>query len=195
MHALYSTIYAWVESSKYVLLFLGAFFEGPVVMMGAGFLYRLNQLTFWRLYLALVFGDFAADLTWYAVGRYGAGTIVYKYGHFFNVTPEIVGKVEKRFKTYQNSILIISKLTMGFGFSLATLVTAGLLKVPFKKFVTINLIGGFIWVLIMVGVGFFFGNVYYVVSNPFKIVFVIALIVVVILVIRTVNRFLVNAKI
>ena len=160
MHLIVENIIAWFEASKYILLFLGAFFEGPAVMIGAGFLYQQGQFNFFQMYSCLVLGDFTADIVWYIIGRYGARSLINKYGRFFNITPEIIDKVEARFKAYQDLILWISKLTMGFGFSLATLLTAGMLKVNFKKYASINLIGGLIWVFIMVFVGFFFGNVY-----------------------------------
>ena len=194
MHVLIENIIAWFEASKYILLFLGAFFEGPAVMIGAGFLYQQGQFNFFQMYFCLVSGDFTADLVWYFVGRYGARSLINKYGKFFNITPEIIAKVEARFKAYQDLILWISKLTMGFGFSLATLLTAGMLKVHLKKYVTINLIGGLIWVFILVFVGFFFGNVYVLVANPFKWMFVVALALLVFFALKIVNRFLVNAK-
>jgi membrane protein DedA with SNARE-associated domain len=164
-------------------------------MIGAGFLYQQGQFNFLQMYLCLVAGDFTADIFWYIIGRFGARSLINNYGKFFNITPEIITKVEARFKAYQDLILWISKLTMGFGFSLATLLTAGMLKVHLKKYVSINLIGGIIWVFILVFVGFFFGNVYGLVSNEFKWLYVVCLALLVYMALKIVNRFLVNAKI
>ncbi len=190
-----ATFIAWIHASKYILLFLGAFLEGPVVMIGAGFLYKLGQVDFIYMYIALVAGDFVADIMWYAIGFFGASTLVTKYGKFLNITPEIISKIEKRFKAYQTTILIVSKLTMGFGFALATLITAGILKAPFKKFATINLLGGFIWSLVMVGVGYFFGNVYMVIPTSYKLLFIGIILFIVIGTLHMVNRYLVEKEI
>ncbi|MDD5318933.1 MAG: DedA family protein [Candidatus Pacebacteria bacterium] len=195
MQVLIHNIELWIDSSKYFLLFWGAFLEGPVVMISGGFLYQIGQLNFFQMYIALVAGDFVADIMWYLVGFYGGNKVVTKYGSFFNITPEIVEKVKLRFHTYQTSILLVSKLTMGFGFSLATLITAGTLRIPFKKYAIINLLAGFIWVLFLVAIGFFFGNVYSLITRPLKIAFICLAIVVVIVVLRTVNRYLVNTKV
>ncbi len=195
MHLIIENIVAWFEASKYILLFLGAFFEGPAVMIGAGFLYQQGQFNFFQMYLCLVAGDFTADVVWYVVGRFGARSLINNYGKFFNITPEIITKVEARFKAYQDLILWISKLTMGFGFSLATLLTAGMLKVNFKKYAFINIVGGIIWVFVLVFVGFFFGNVYGLVANEFKWLFVVGLAILIYFALKIVNRFLVNAKI
>ncbi len=164
-------------------------------MVGGGFLYRLSQLNFLPMYLCLVAGDFAADLVWYFVGYYGGRPLIVRYGKFFNITEEIIQKIEKRFRTYQTSILIVSKLTMGFGFSLATLITAGILKVSFRKYVAINLVGGFIWVGFLVLVGYLFGHVYLVIPDSIKVIFVLIGAIAVFFALRTINRYLVNTEI
>ena len=194
MEILIHDLVIWFEASKYILLFVGAFFEGPAIMIGAGFLYQQGQFNFVQMYSCLVLGDFTADIFWYLVGRFGARKIINRYGKFFNITPEIIDKVEARFKAYQDLILWISKLTMGFGFSLATLLTSGMLKVKFQKYTSINLIGGIIWVFILVFVGYFFGNVYGLIANQFKWLFIVGLALLVYFALKTVNRFLVNAK-
>ncbi|MEI6480651.1 MAG: DedA family protein [bacterium] len=195
MQTFTNNIGVWLDSSKYFLLFAGAFLEGPAVMIGAGFLYRIGTFAFFPMYLCLVFGDFVADLCWYFIGYFGAKPVLNKFGRFLNVTPEIIKKVELRFKTYESVIILISKLTMGFGFSLATLIVAGMLKMDFKKYVSLNLLGGFVWTFFMISVGFIFGNIYSTLQKDLKIVFVGVFIFLVFFGIRTINRFLVNQKI
>lgn len=185
----------FLNLSKYVIVFILCIVEGPVVMVTSGFLLKLGQFNLIPLYFALMGGDFAADLGWYAVGRFGAKPLIYKFGKFFNITPEIIEKIEKRFHTYQDKILFISKITMGFGFALATLIVAGILRVPFKKYVILNLLGGFIWTAFLLLVGYFFGNLYFMIAGPLKIVFVFFAAVVVILGIWAINRYLVKTEI
>ncbi len=144
MTAFYAGLLTWIHSSRYVLLFLGAVVEGPVLMVTAGFLLKLDQFNFVPMYAALVLGDFTADMGWYAVGYFGARPLINKVGKFLNITPEIIAKVETRFRMYQNKILFISKLTMGFGFALATLIVAGMLRIDIKKYALLNFFGGFI---------------------------------------------------
>ncbi|MDB4939904.1 MAG: hypothetical protein JWO40_329 [Candidatus Doudnabacteria bacterium] len=170
------TLSVWItfiDHSKYVLLFLGCLVEGPLLMMSSGFLYRLGQFQLIPLYFTLVSGDFTADLGMYALGRYGGRPLVDKFGRFFHITPEILAKIEDRFHRYQNKILFISKITMGFGFAVATLIVAGMIRVPFKKYAILNLYGGFIWTAFLLSIGYFFGDVYTKFVGPYKIVFVI----------------------
>src|ERR1051326_67230 len=123
----YEQLLGFLSFSKYALVFAGCIVEGPIVMLTSGFLYRLGQFEILPLYFSLMAGDFAADLGWYAVGRFGARTIVNRFGKFLNLTPQVLAKIQKRFHKYQDRILFISKITMGFGFALATLIVAGML--------------------------------------------------------------------
>lgn len=188
-------VFAWIEQSKYALLFLGAIFEGPVLMLASGFLIRLGQLELVPAYFTLMAGDFTADMVWYVVGRHGARVLIDKFGKFFNITPEIIAKIEKRFHTYHARILFISKITMGFGFALATLIVAGLLKINFKKYVVFNFLGGFIWTAFLLTVGYFFGNLYTFVPDSLKWAFLIIAAALIIYILWAINRYLVKTEI
>lgn len=188
MLALYHAFLVWLDHSKYILLFLGAIVEGPVLMMTSGFLYKLGQLNFTQTYTALVGGDFVADMLWYCVGYFAAQPAIYRFGKFINVTPQIIEKVENRFQKYHIRILIISKLTMGFGFAIATLITAGIFKVDFRKYAVLNLLGGFVWTAFLMTVGYFFGNIFALIPEYLKVVFVIAAIVGAYFVVKIVSK-------
>jgi len=185
----------FLNFSKYALVFVLCIVEGPVVMITSGFLYRLGQFQIFPLYLSLMGGDFVADLGWYAVGRFGARKLINKFGKFLNITPEIISKIEKRFAAYQDKILFISKITMGFGFALATLIVAGMLHVPFRRYVILNFLGGFIWTALLLVVGYFFADVYTRIIGPLKIAFIFASAVGVVAGLWAINRYLVKKEI
>jgi len=164
---------------KYFIAFPLATVEGPIIMVACGFLLRLGTFSFWPIYLVLMLGDFVADLGWYAVGYYGARKFAVRWGKYFSITPEVLEKLEKTFEKHHDKILFISKITMGFGFALATLVAAGMARVPLKKYALYNFFGGFIWTALLLAVGYFFGHLYTLIDRSFKvafIVFVVALI-------------------
>jgi membrane protein DedA with SNARE-associated domain len=190
MDNLFHNITLWIESSKYVLLFLGTLIEGPIVMLTSGFFYGLGQFDFVPMYIALVLGDFTGDVIWYSIGRFGTRNTIFKYGHFLGITPLKLEKIEKLFNKYHQKILIISKLTMGFGFSLVILITAGMFKVPFKKFAFINFIGGFIWTSILLLIGYSLVNIYIRIPNSIKIIFILFMVIVFIFGIKYLNKYL-----
>ena len=155
----------------YLILFPLVILEGPIVMVICGFLLHLGYLSFWPVYLILVLGDLTADLGWYWVGFYGAEPMIRKYGRWFNISLAMVERIEKVFERHHDKIILISKVTMGFGFALATLVAAGLAKVPLARYLTLNLIGELIWTGFLLAVGFFFGGLYQLIDRGFRLAF------------------------
>ena len=161
---------SFLETSKYFLLFVGCLTEGSVVMLTGGLLWHSGVMELWDSHGALLLGDVLSDSMWYIIGYYGARRFTERWGRYVNVTPAIIEKAESKFNRYHTSILIISKLTMGFGFAIATLITAGMLKVPFVRYFTINFLGGLIWIYGLMLIGYYFGNIVLLVPRELQIV-------------------------
>lgn len=128
--------------------------------MFCGLLIRLGDAPFWPLYITLMLGDLLSDIAWYYVGYYFGGGFIRRFGKYFSVTEESVDTVKKIFHKYDTRILIISKITTGFGFALVTLITAGIVKIPIRKYVILNSFGQVIWTAILVFIGYKFGDLY-----------------------------------
>ena len=151
----------------YALIVALACAEGPILSMIFGVLLRLGYFSFIPVYAALMLGDLIGDVIWYFIGyRYGHAFIA-RFGKYWNISEEGVEKVTKLFHKHKHSILFISKITNGFGFALVTLMTAGMIKIPFWRYMTINLVGQFAWSGILLGVGYFFGEAYTEVNDWF----------------------------
>ena len=175
---------------KYPLIFAGMLIEGPIVMVACGFFLRFGVFDLLPLFLVLLAGDLVADIGWYYVGYYFAEPLVNKHGKFLGVTPEVFEKVKTVMLKYQTAILLGSKITIGFGLALATVITAGAIKIPIKKYLIVNLIGESILVAILLYVGFFFGQLYTSIADSFKVVFTIAGIVFISLVVFGFSRYM-----
>ena len=179
-----------VVAYKYIILFFGAIIEGPVLMVASGFLVHLGLLDFWPAYLILLTGDLIADFFWYSLGYFGAKKFIWKYGHIISLDRERVEKLEKKFHTHKNKILFISKMTMGFGFALVTLISAGIARVPIKNYAIFNLLGGFVWTGLLMGIGYAFGGAYNYVNVGLHIMFMFAAVVIVSLLLFGFGRFM-----
>lgn len=139
--------------------------EGPWMALLCGLLLRLGDFPFMPLYVALMIGDLIGDSAWYWIGyRYGHRFIA-RFGKYFSITDEGVAKVTRIFHHYKNSILFISKITMGLGFAVVTLMTAGIVRIPFKRYIGLNVLGQFIWTGLLLSVGYFLGNIYVTFDN------------------------------
>lgn len=157
----------------YPALFISAFIEGPVTMMGVGFLLKLGHFSLVPAYFSMLLGDLTGDLFWYGLGYHGAHRFIRKFGKFFSITEESTEKISSVFRRHGGKILFVSKITMGLGFSLGTLFAAGMSKVPLKKFLILNFFGGLMWTAWLMFVGYAFGDFYLRVSEIFRLSFLI----------------------
>jgi len=144
----------------YTVVIISAFIEGPVLSMIFGILIKLGYFGFWPIYTALMLGDLLGDTFWYYIGRYFGYSFVKRFGKYFSVDEVRVAKISEVFHKFKYYILFISKITTGFGFAIVTLVTAGIVKIPFGRYILTNLSGQFIWSAMLIGVGYFFSHLY-----------------------------------
>lgn len=146
--------------------------------MVCGLLVRLELLPILPLYLSLMVGDLIGDIFWYYIGYFVGHPFIKKFGKYFGISEDGVTKVTRLFHRYHERILIVSKITMGFGFALVTLVTAGIVKIPFKKYLALNVFGQFVWTAILMLIGYFLGHLYVAFDNVFSRMFVIAMFII-----------------
>lgn len=163
---------AWLFAYRYLIILPLVVIEGPLVMLICGFLIRLGFFEFWLTYLLLVVGDLIGDVVWYYAGKWGARPIANRYGKYLGIAYEDIERFERFFEIHGTKILLISKLTMGFGLASVTLVSAGAARVPMRSYLTLNLIGGFFWTGFLITIGYFFGNVYFSIGENQRIFFV-----------------------
>ncbi len=170
---------AWFSAYKYAAFYVGAILEGPILMTMAGFMVRMGYVEFWPVFLALIVGDLTADLGWYALGRWTQRKFVKRFGKFFSVDEQMLARTEKLFHRHHVNILFFSKITMGFGFAIPILMTAGMARIPLKKFILLNSFGQAVWTGFLMAVGYFFGNVYHLLDAGLRAMSVVAFVLVV----------------
>jgi membrane-associated protein len=155
-----SQLIALVLQYRYLILLPIAIVEGPIITIICGFLISAGQLNLLLVYAIVMVGDLVGDILWYYLGYYYGHPFIKKHGERFGITEEKVAIVEKNFHTYKHPILFFSKITNGLGFALVVLFTAGLSKIPFRRYMLINAVGQFIWSGMLLTAGYFFGNVF-----------------------------------
>jgi len=166
------TLITLLQQHPYYFYFALVFFacgEGPILSVISGTMIKLGFFSFWPVYAALMLGDLIGDVIWYYIGYYFGRSFVRKFGDRFGVSERKVHRVSKLFHRHKHKILLINKITMGFGFSLATLVTAGIAKIPFWQYITVNALGQFVWTGFLIALGYFVGNAYTYISQAFGV--------------------------
>lgn len=185
-----STVGELLLQYKYAIMVPLALFLQPFVGMTAGLLARLGYMDVWVVWAVLLFTALAGDVGWYWVGYHWGEGFARRFGRFVSITSEHVEGVKKIFHKYHAPILLISKVTNGFGLAIVTLFTAGLTRVPFWRYMVLNLIGESIWAGMIVSVGYFFGEAYLRVHDIFGRVTLVALFAIVLIVVLGFGRYL-----
>ncbi|MBU6426886.1 DedA family protein [Patescibacteria group bacterium] len=172
------TVHPYVVYGVIILL---AIVEGPVISMIGGVLVRLGYFDFIPMYAVLMVSDAVADMGWYWIGlRYGHAFIK-RFGKYFSITEQGVEKVTKIFHRYKHHILIFSKITNGFGLALVTLMTAGMVRIPFWKYVGLNMIGQFVWTGVLMAIGYYLGHLYVQINTWFGRIGIVMLFVLILI--------------
>ncbi len=152
-----ATIIGWLLKYKYSILFPIAVIEGPIITILGGFLVAQGVLDLYAVYLLLVVGDLVGDSLYYAIGRFGGRRFIKRWGYIFGLKEKHLVAAETKFKAHPKKILLIGK-TQAWG-SL-TLVAAGITEMPYSSFLFINLIGTAVKTLLLLIIGYYFGQAY-----------------------------------
>ncbi|MDD2753716.1 MAG: DedA family protein [Candidatus Portnoybacteria bacterium] len=149
-------IILWLSAYKYFALFPLAVAEGPIITVAAGFFVSTGHLNFWLAYLVIVAGDLVGDVLHYAVGRFGGIKFIEKWGRLVGVGEKEVQSLESQFDKRGSNLLFIGKMSHGIGG--AFLIAAGIIKMPFDKFIFSNMMATLIKSLLLLLLGFYFGH-------------------------------------
>ena len=144
---------------KYLALFLFAFFEGPIISLTSGFLVYAGYLSFIPAYLVLLMGDLVPDIISYYVGFFGNKTELWnKYRAKVNFISSNFDLIEHLWQNHPKKTMFFSKLA--YGLSTPFLISAGLIKMPFKKYMSLTIPIMLFQHLTILSIGYFLGHSY-----------------------------------
>ena len=146
----------WLLTYKYLAIFPLAVAEGPIITVIIGFISSQGYLNFFLAYLVIVAGDLAGDALHYAVGRFGGRHFVEKWGSYFGAGTKQLEAIEKQYDRRGDKLIFIGKMTHGIGG--AFLIAAGVIKMPFNKFMFSNFLATLVKSLLLLLIGFYFGQ-------------------------------------
>lgn len=141
---------------KYLILFPIVVIEGPIITVIAGFAVSMGYMDFYMTYAVAVAGDVTGDAIYYAIGRFGREKFLTKWGKYIGLNPQRVIHVEKHFEKHGSRTLFLGKMAHGIG--AIFLVAAGMVQMPFIKFISANMIATLLKSLGLLFIGFYFGQ-------------------------------------
>ncbi len=147
----------FIQEYGYWILYPLTILEGPLATLAGGGLAALGLLKVELVFIISLFGDLTMDLALYAVGFFGNQRL----RSFIGRHPKIEirrKKLQTFFEKHGGKVIFLVKITVGLSY--ITFITAGMIRMPLKKFLFFSFLGGMIWSGILVTIGYFYGNLY-----------------------------------
>ncbi|MCL4530976.1 MAG: DedA family protein [Chloroflexi bacterium] len=148
----------WVAGNGYTLLFILMLVEGPVVTAAAAFAAALGYMNIYGVFALSILGNLVPDAIYYAIGFWGRGQFVEKYGRYVSLTPSRVQRLEAFIDEHAGKSLVAIKLIP----FLATpgLIVAGMGRMDIKRYALWSLIVTLPSSLLYLLVGYYSGAAY-----------------------------------
>ncbi len=153
---------AWIDliiTYKYLIILPLAIFEGPFLALLLGYLVHAGYLFLPGTFILLLMGDILPDLFYYRLGKYGNERILTK--KYFSDSQRLgttLKRLEYLWHHHTVKTMFFGKLS--YGISLPIIISAGVAKLPLKKFVITSLPVGIFQVSVLLAVGYYVGRSY-----------------------------------
>jgi len=157
-----------IEHFGYLFIFLttfleaspliGLFIPGAIVLILAGLLIKFHFLNLWFVLFFGISGAILGDLGGYLFGRYAGKKFLHRYGKYLLIRKEYIERAGEIVNGHTGKSLVIGRLNP-ITRTVAPFIV-GAHKIKFSKFMLFNVIGGILWGVLFVCIGYLFGHSY-----------------------------------
>lgn len=167
--------------------------EGDITLLISGAMAHgsfFGKYSFFKVFLAGMFGGMAGDCVGYAVGRVFHESA--KDYRFYQIAQP---RIEKLIAKFGGFAIVISKYI--YGIRAAMCVFYGIGKMPFLRFITLDAMSCALWALLLAGTGYFFSGAITSIIGDFKQIGIALffLILFAVIVIYAIERFWLSEKV
>ena len=147
----------WAVGVALLLENAGIPVPGETILLFASFLaFSEGHLHLpWIIVVATVAATLGDNLG-YFIGNRGGRPLLERYRKLFRIQPELIARGERLFQ--QRGALTVFLARFIFGMRIIAGPLAGVLRMPWKRFVIFNFLGAVCWVTVISCAGFFFGS-------------------------------------
>ena len=144
---------SFISTYGYLAIFIGSIFEGESVVFLGGLLAHQSSLSFVGVLIFAFFGAIVGDMLWFLLGRYQGSKLVNRFVWLKEKTEKILVYAEKK------STILAFSMRFIYGFRTVIPFTLGITKIPLRKYLSLNVLGACVWVLIVTSFGYLFGGI------------------------------------
>jgi membrane protein DedA with SNARE-associated domain len=147
----------WAVAVALLLENAGIPVPGETILLLASFLAFSEHAL--ELRWIIVVGTIAATLgdnLGFALGYYGGRPLLERYQSFFRIRAANLARGERIFARYGPVTVFFARFVFGMRIIAGPL--AGVLRMPWRKFLLFNFLGALLWVTVIAGAGYLFGR-------------------------------------
>jgi membrane protein DedA with SNARE-associated domain len=147
----------WAVGAALLIENAGVPVPGETILLLASFLaYSEHQLRLpWIMVVAIISATLGDNLG-FAVGYHGGRPLLDRYRSFFRIPDTTFARGEGLFARYGAVTIFFARFVFGMRIIAGPL--AGALRMPWRKFMVFNLLGAGLWVTVISGAGYLFGQ-------------------------------------
>ncbi|KAB8332061.1 DedA family protein [Scytonema tolypothrichoides VB-61278] len=148
----------------YWAIFLGILLEnlgiplpGETVTLVGGFLAGSKELSYWLVLADAIAGAVVGGICGYWIGRTGGWSLLVRLGKLFRISEARLLTIKEQFTENASKAVFFGRFLALLRILAAPL--AGIVEMPFGKFLIYNLAGAIAWASVMVTLAFFAGRI------------------------------------
>ena len=147
----------WAVAAALLLENAGVPVPGETVLLLASFMaYSQHELSLSWIIVVATIAATVGDNLGFALGYYGGRPLVARYQAFFRIKDSTLARGESLFARFGAVTVFFARFV--FGMRIVAGPMAGVLRMPWRKFLVYNFLGAAVWVTVISGAGYLFGQ-------------------------------------
>lgn len=147
----------WTVALVLLLENAGIPLPGETTLLFAAFLaFSEHHLTLWGIIVVGIAACTIGDNLGYWIGHHGGRPLLERQRRVFRISQQHLERGERFFAKYGSFTIFFARFIFGMRIIAGPL--AGVLKMPWKKFLIFNFLGATLWVSVTAFLGYFFGS-------------------------------------
>jgi membrane protein DedA with SNARE-associated domain len=137
----------------YLMLTILVAVEGPIATLVGAAAASAGLMRPIPVFIACASGNLIADSLWYYIGYLGKMDWVLRLGRRMKIDQRHLERLEDNLREHAVKVIFLAKLTVSF--SIPTLIAAGLIRAPWRKWFLPVFIGEMMWTTALMLVGYY----------------------------------------
>ena len=147
----------WAVGLALLLENAGLPVPGETILLLASFLaYSEHRLGLPYIILVGICAATVGDNLGFAIGSYGGRPLLERYQKTLRIRPSVIARGEDLIARYGAATIFVARFIAGMRIIAGPL--AGVLRMPWRKFLLFNFLGAALWVSAIASVGYLFGK-------------------------------------